>query len=673
MRIKKITCTAISAALMVSSFSIVGVMTNVKSLTASTVDQIITIDPRNTSSFNDGIFEGWGTSLCWYGNRIGYSEKTTKEAAELLYNEKTGLGLNIIRYNIGGGDNPEHDHIQRSDSKMPGYWTNYNSEDGTFDYDFTQDENQRNVLLKSIEECPDMLVEMFSNSPPYFMTNSGCTSGVESGKGDNLSSENMEAFAEYMATVVKHYVVDEGINVVSVEPMNEPDNGWNVSYYGVKQEGCSFAQGDSQSAMLLAMSSAMKEYGLSDITLAGCDETSPSTAYKGLNKLSDEAKATLGRINTHTYSSAGGARLGTAVSELGKDLWMSETDNGGTAGTNAGEMGAALKFATMISSDLNSLQPSAWIMWQAIGSYCDENNEFDSDTLSQQELDTDGFWGVCYADMNEETVVVTKKYYGFGQYTKYIRPGDMLISSENQNTVALDKEGKQLKIVVANTSGSNKTVEYDLSNFKTVGSSVKVIRTSGDMETGENWATLDPISTDGNSFTATLKANSITTFVIDNAVAMSDEEIAAKTSTTATSKVDAKTTSKTNAKTTTKATRSAAQVAKDKAAAKKAMKQAKITKLTVKSKAKKKITVSWKKVKKAKGYQVQVSKKKNFKKNIVNKTTSKKKLTIKNSKLKSKKTYYVRVRAYATYKNANNKAIKVYSSWNKKLRKVKVK
>ncbi len=126
-------------------------------------------------------------------------------------------------------------------------------------------------------------------------------------------------------------------------------------------------------------------------------------------------------------------------------------------------------------------------------------------------------------------------------------------------------------------------------------------------------------------------------------------------------------------KITTTADSKAAQAAKDKAAAKKAMKQAKITKLTVKSKAKKKITVSWKKVKKATGYQVQVSKKKNFKKIVFKKFTSKKKLTIKNSKIKSKKTYYVRVRAYATYKNANNKAIKVYSSWNKKLRKVKVK
>ena len=119
-------------------------------------------------------------------------------------------------------------------------------------------------------------------------------------------------------------------------------------------------------------------------------------------------------------------------------------------------------------------------------------------------------------------------------------------------------------------------------------------------------------------------------------------------------------------------TRSPEVVKKDKTTAENLMKQAKITKLTVKSKAKKKINVTWKKVKTAVGYQVQVSKKSNFKKRILNKFTTKKKLTI-NKKIKSGKTYFVRVRAYATYKDAFGKPQKVYSKWNKKLRKVKVK
>ena len=135
----------------------------------------------------------------------------------------------------------------------------------------------------------------------------------------------------------------------------------------------------------------------------------------------------------------------------------------------------------------------------------------------------------------------------------------------------------------------------------------------------------------------------------------------------------------TNSPTTTKTppakktTISPAAVKKAKDKATKAMKQAKITKLTAKSKAKKKITVSWKKVKNAKGYQVQVAAKKNFKKSILKKFTNKTKLTVKSSKIKSKKTYYVRVRAYATYKDKNGKAQKVYSKWSKKVRKIKAK
>ena len=102
-----------------------------------------------------------------------------------------------------------------------------------------------------------------------------------------------------------------------------------------------------------------------------------------------------------------------------------------------------------------------------------------------------------------------------------------------------------------------------------------------------------------------------------------------------------------------------------------AIKKAKIKKLSLKSISKKKIKVTWKKVNKAKGYQVQVSKKKNFKKKLFNKFTSKKKLIF-SKKLKTKKIYYVRVRAYYTYRNRNNEIQNAYSRWSKKL-KVKIK
>jgi hypothetical protein len=76
---------------------------------------------------------------------------------------------------------------------------------------------------------------------------------------------------------------------------------------------------------------------------------------------------------------------------------------------------------------------------------------------------------------------------------------------------------------------------------------------------------------------------------------------------------------------------------------------------------KKALTVKWKKAAGVKGYQLQYSRKKNFKKakTITIKKAKKTKRTIR--KLKRKKRYYVRIR---TYKVVGGKTF--YSAWSKK-------
>lgn len=90
-------------------------------------------------------------------------------------------------------------------------------------------------------------------------------------------------------------------------------------------------------------------------------------------------------------------------------------------------------------------------------------------------------------------------------------------------------------------------------------------------------------------------------------------------------------------------------------------------KLTAKKKA---IQVSWSKVRKAKGYQIQISKYKNYKKaKTVNLKKSKNSYTFK--KLKKKTKYYIRIRAYqGTIGTGKNKK-KVYGKWEKASQKTK--
>ena len=67
---------------------------------------------------------------------------------------------------------------------------------------------------------PNIYFEGFSNSPPYFMTNSGCSSGAEDASSDNLRTDMYDDFAKYIAEATK-LMKQQGINFQSYSPMNE--------------------------------------------------------------------------------------------------------------------------------------------------------------------------------------------------------------------------------------------------------------------------------------------------------------------------------------------------------------------------------------------------------------------------------------------------------------------
>ncbi|MBR1598678.1 MAG: fibronectin type III domain-containing protein [Lachnospiraceae bacterium] len=94
-------------------------------------------------------------------------------------------------------------------------------------------------------------------------------------------------------------------------------------------------------------------------------------------------------------------------------------------------------------------------------------------------------------------------------------------------------------------------------------------------------------------------------------------------------------------------------------------KPAKVSISSAKKSKKKKIVIKWKKVKNAKGYQIQYATNKKFTQNSKKATSGKLEYVI--TKLKKGKTYYVRVRAYSQGTDGN----KVYGKWSsvKKVRK----
>lgn len=477
--------------------------------------------PDQASPFNGGKFQGWGTSLCWWANRVGYDPTLTKLTADAFFSEE-GLGLDIARYNVGGGDDPGHNHIKRSDSNMPGFWESFtlNGQDLTitYDTDLSKDRNQLTVAKAALEANPKLYFEAFSNSAPYFMTVSGCTGGNSDASVDNLRGDMYDDFAAYIAESVK-LLRAHGINVQSYSPMNEPDTSyWQAN--SEKQEGCHFSPGTSQSQMIVATRNALDAAGLADVLVAGMDESSIDTSVANLDKLTPEAKNALGRIDTHTYGGSDREGLKNKALSLQKNLWMSEVD--GDFKSGSGAMEGALGFAKHLIDDMNWMQPAAWVLWNAVDVHMDSTT---GEEGWQWFNPTSGTWGLALADHDKKELLLSQKYYGFGQFTKYINPGDTIILTEDKSNVlaAYNKDSGDIKIVAVNDTAEDKPYTFDLSAMRKVGTTVTAIRTSGDFwgdgnsDSSEKWRDVSNESTlslNGKTLNATLKANSITTFVI---------------------------------------------------------------------------------------------------------------------------------------------------------------
>ncbi len=478
--------------------------------------ETIILDIKNISPINNGIFEGWGTSLCWWGNRIGGNEKLSNDAAKLFFSEDEGIGLNIVRYNIGGGDDPNHKHITRSDSAMPGFLV-YDEKLNSYEYDWTKDYRQRNVLKKIVKENKDVIVEFFSNSPPYFMTQSGCTSGAIKGSKDNLKKEYFEAFADYLANVTYNLSRQDGINVQSVEPLNESSANWEA--FSWKQEGSHFSIKNKEKIIELTRN-ALDAKGLSNVIVSGTDETGSGVTYNIFFLFSKKIKNTIGRINTHTYWYPKYKALRNIAIKYNKKLWVSETDSPHLLGKDNGEMGPALSLGRKIITDMNGLKPSAWIIWQVISGYdCLEEFNGVVDGYNHENF-SGSCWGVASGDFINEKLILSKKYYGFGQFSKYIRPNSYVIYTENENYIAsLNKENNYISIVCLNPENYSKTCSFDLTSFLLKCNNIKTIRTSGmDINEGENLAEVDGciIKSENNTFSAELIPNSITTFILED-------------------------------------------------------------------------------------------------------------------------------------------------------------
>jgi O-glycosyl hydrolase len=197
---------------------------------------------------------------------------------------------------------------------------------------------------------------------------------------------------------------------------------------------------------------------------------------------------------TNPWASSGKRYWETEVSTLGSNVGpdASGCTSSGSSSQWCPGMTDALMWAAIIDNRIAVENANAWLYWLLITPW----------------NDNEGL-------MNPEgAVTIASRAYVMGNYSKFVRPGWMRIDATHVPTTGVTVSAYKnpvgagnFAIVATNYNSSNATVSFSLDNF--TADSVTPWLTSST----SNLTAQASITVSGNSFSATLPAQSVTTFV----------------------------------------------------------------------------------------------------------------------------------------------------------------
>jgi len=207
----------------------------------------------------------------------------------------------------------------------------------------------------------------------------------------------------------------------------------------------------TQAIVIRELRIALERLSLSHIRIASSDENSHRRArqtWEVLQREDAEAVEAVGLVCVHSYEGLQPARDNAARVALRKalrdrELWVTEYGDG---------EGSGLDLAITILHDLHYLRCTSWCYWQPIEPFSG--------------------WGLLNTEYGEDAhgspTWVYTKYWVFATFTRALRPGMLILSSNSIDTVfAFDPRTSQLVILVVNC-GVAQNAEFDLQAFSAI-------------------------------------------------------------------------------------------------------------------------------------------------------------------------------------------------------------
>ena len=193
-----------------------------------TGDQYLNLKLQTDVTYQEIL--GFGASDAWSTQFVGENWPLDKrnQIAELLFSKDfddlgnpKGAGLSMWRVNLGGGSAQQggasniNDEWRRAESfLMPnGQWDNSALKGNTW-------------FLEQAGIYGVDHITAFVNSPPVSLTKNGFAYS-SGGKSANISSENYNAFADYLIQSLKILEENSGVKINAISPFNETQWDWS--------------------------------------------------------------------------------------------------------------------------------------------------------------------------------------------------------------------------------------------------------------------------------------------------------------------------------------------------------------------------------------------------------------------------------------------------------------
>ncbi|WP_207513664.1 glycoside hydrolase [Longitalea luteola] len=451
----------------------------------------------------------FGASDCWTAKYIGKWNDVQKknQIADLLFSTDTlqdgspkGIGLTLWRFNIGGGS-----FEQGTSSNIADEWRReecFLNADGS--YDWTKQAGQQ-WFLQAAKQRGIKYTVGFSLTPPVHMSRNGKAYNSSGGIVMNLQDGKMDAYADFMAEVTKHFQFDY------LSPVNEPQWTWGQAT-SAGQEGTQ-ATNAELAALVKALSPKLAATS-SKVVIGEAAQwdflTGRNNDGRGdqINQFFTPASANyIGNlpavekaISAHSYFTTCPddnminvrKQVVAKINQVDASLPVWQTEFG-ILGDICGKYNGyprntsidyGLYVAKVLHHDLAITNVTSWHWWLAISPYnYSDALVYINDPAGQMNVNN------CKQD---GIVLDSKQLWSFGNYARFIRPGMKRITANVQgitdavtaaNTLMIsaykDETSKKLVVVVVNPEAKDKILELkgENSSLNLTGNAVAVYTT----------------------------------------------------------------------------------------------------------------------------------------------------------------------------------------------------